>query len=65
MAMYGDGPSGMNLPLVWNVAVTDLPLEPWNDVPNTKLGKDKNVKLGRLPAQLTPRIQYCTFGDAL
>ena len=42
-------PSGKKLGLVWNVAVTDLPLGPLENVPNTPLGQHDNVKLGRLP----------------
>ena len=59
MAKYGDGPSGMKLPLVWNVAVTDLPFGAFPlAVADTLLGEDQIIKLGRLPSQFTPRILF-------
>ena len=64
MEKYGE--SGMNLGLVWNVAVTDLPPGALDNVPDTTLGHGKQkLKLGRLPAQLDPSVSLNVLCELL
>ena len=57
MLVHKYGPSGMNLAISWNAAVTDLPPGSLPLAADTPIGSpDKvRVKLGRLPAHLTSR----------